>query len=65
MEASEIDWETINANLPFEHNEDSHAQRRWLMIFVSFVEISLVILAMPFEQNEVNHAQRSWLKDLR
>ena len=53
MEASEIDWETINANLPFEHNEESHAQRRWLMIaflfcflflFLSFVEISLKTL---------------------
>ena len=28
MEASEVDWETINANLPFEHTEESHAQRR-------------------------------------
>ena len=34
MEASEIDWETINANLPFEHNEESHAQRRWLRKFI-------------------------------
>ena len=29
MDASEIDWETINANLPYEHSEESHAQRRW------------------------------------
>ena len=32
MEASEIDWETINANLPFEHNEESYTQRRWLKV---------------------------------
>ena len=36
MEASEIDWETINANLPFEHNEESHAQRRWLKVYLLY-----------------------------
>ena len=28
MEASEIDWETINEQLPYDHSEESHARRR-------------------------------------
>ena len=28
MEASEVDWETINDQLPYDHSEESHARRR-------------------------------------
>jgi len=28
MDPSEIDWETINSQLPYEHTEEDHAQRR-------------------------------------
>ena len=28
MEASEVDWETINEQLPYDHSEESHARRR-------------------------------------
>ena len=28
MEASEIDWETINEQMPYDHSEESHARRR-------------------------------------
>ena len=28
MDASEIDWETINEQLPYDHSEESHARRR-------------------------------------
>ena len=42
MEASEVDWETINANLPYEHNEESHAQRRYICINV-FLHICMFV----------------------
>ena len=29
MDPSEIDWETINSQLPYEHSEEAHAQRRF------------------------------------
>ena len=28
MDASEIDWETINEQMPYDHSEESHARRR-------------------------------------
>ena len=28
MDASEIDWETINEQLPYDHSDESHARRR-------------------------------------
>ena len=57
MEASEIDWETINANLPFEHNEESHAQRRWLK-----VDFWLYFVNVHVRRNMVyNHHIRTYL----
>ena len=29
MDPSEIDWENINSQLPYEHSEEAHAQRRF------------------------------------
>jgi hypothetical protein len=28
MDASAVDWETVNANLPYDHSEEAHVQRR-------------------------------------
>ena len=28
MDASEVDWETINEQLPYDHSDESHAKRR-------------------------------------
>ena len=28
MDASEIDWENINEQMPYDHSEESHAKRR-------------------------------------
>ena len=28
MDASEIDWETINEQMPYDHSDESHARRR-------------------------------------
>ena len=28
MDASEVDWESINEQLPYDHSEESHARRK-------------------------------------
>ena len=28
MDASEVDWETINEQMPYDHSEESHARRK-------------------------------------
>ena len=48
MEASEVDWETINANLPFEHTEESHAQRRYICILVCLYIFNYTIIQPAF-----------------
>ena len=40
MEASGIDWETINSQLPYDHSEEAHAQRRYTTISTNCLAIS-------------------------
>ena len=34
MEAEGIDWESINDSLPYDHSEESHAKRRWVITLI-------------------------------
>ena len=59
MEASGVDWETINTNLPHDHSEESHAQRRQIWDgmnvngnkFLSLAEVDKGIIDVSIDRN--------------
>ena len=61
MDASEIDWETINEQLPYDHSEESHARRReiWNGMnvngnkFLSLAEVDKGIIDVSNEKNKI------------
>ena len=61
MDASEIDWETINEQLPYDHSEESHARRReiWNGMnvngnkFLSLAEVDKGIIDVRSTKNNI------------
>ena len=72
MDASEIDWETINEQLPYDHSEESHARRReiWNGMnvngnkFLSLAEVDKGIIDVRIVDNNKilsSDVSRSWV----
>ena len=72
MDASEVDWETINDQMPYDHSEESHARRKEIWsgmnvngnCYLSLAEVDKGIIDVSHDDFYIKHFMMKILKVL-